>query len=235
MDILSTATAADIAGINSQVAVLPIGSFEQHGDVLPLATDTLIACGIAEAVTRAYSLFLLPPITVSCSHEHAGWPGTVSISSATLHRLVNDIIESLRRSGVTKLVLVNAHGGNYVLANIVQELSVDGPNVALFPGRDDWNKARVDAGLETNAHEDMHAGEIETSMLLHLMPQVVGRTQNADYDGSDRRQHLLTLGMRGYTTSGVIGRPSLGDATKGKLVLESLTLSFAHYLRVLTA
>lgn len=235
MDILSKATAADIAGSKPQLAVLPIGSFEQHGDVLPLATDTLIACGIAEAVSRAYDLFLLPPITMSCSHEHAAWMGTVSISSATLHRVVNDIVESLRRSGVSKLVLVNAHGGNYVLANIVQELSVEGPHVALFPGRDDWAKARADAGLETDAHEDMHAGEIETSMLLHLMPQVVGRTENADHDGSDRRQHLLTLGMRAYTASGVIGRPSLGDATKGKMVLESLTHSFADYLRVLAA
>ncbi|GIH03254.1 creatinine amidohydrolase [Rhizocola hellebori] len=235
MEILSKATAADIAGAKSQVAVLPIGSFEQHGDVLPLATDTLIACGIAEALTREYGLFLLPPITVSCSHEHAAWPGTVSISSATLHRVVNDIVDSLRRSGVSKLVLVNAHGGNYVLANIVQELSVDGPNLALFPGRDDWNKARADAGLETSAHEDMHAGEIETSMLLHLLPEVVGPTQNADHDGSDRRQHLLTLGMRSYTTSGIIGKPSLGDATKGKMVLESLTQSFADYLRVLAA
>jgi len=235
MDILTMATAADVGARSPQVAVMPIGSFEQHGDHLPLATDTLIACGIAETVANAYGLFLLPPITLSCSHEHAGWAGTVSISSITLHHLVNDVILSLRHSGITRVVLVNGHGGNYVLSNIVQELSVDGPNIALFPGRDDWATARVDGGLTSDAHEDMHAGEIETSLLMHLMPEVVGASRmSADCDGSDRRRHLLTLGMRGYTETGVIGNPSLGDATKGKRVLESLARSFHEYLRVLS-
>lgn len=236
MDIVTTATGAEVAAAAPRVAILPIGSFEQHGDHLPLSTDTLIACGIAEAVAGEYGLFVLPPVTIACSHEHSGWVGTVSISAATLHRVVNDIIDSLRRSGISKVVLVNGHGGNYVLANIVQELSVDGPNLALFPGRDDWARARANAGLVTDAHEDMHAGEIETSLLLHLMPGVVRASySSADHDRSDRRTHLLTLGVKGYTETGVIGKPSLADASKGKLVLESLTQSFQDYLRVLSA
>ncbi len=234
MDLLTTATASDIADRASPVAVLPVGSFEQHGDHLPLTTDTLVACGIADAISSAYGLFLLPPITIACSHEHAAWQGTVSISAATLHVLVNDIVRSLARAAVPKLVIVNGHGGNYVLSNIVQELSVDGPNVALFPGRDDWKTARTDAGLVSDGHSDMHAGELETSLLLHLMPSVVRSSHTqADHDGFDPRRHLLTLGMRGYTSSGVIGSPSLGDATKGKLIIDSLVSSFADYLRIL--
>lgn len=235
MEILPRVTSAQVGDARARVAILPVGSFEQHGAHLPLTTDTLIACAIAEAVANAYELFLLPPITVSCSHEHAGWPGTVSISAGTLHHLVNDIVASLRRSGVPKCVLVNGHGGNYVLSNVVQELSVDGPDAALFPGRDDWNTARADAGLTSDGHEDMHAGEIETSLLLHVAPEVVRPEQVApDHGDGEPRPHLLTLGMRGYTRSGVIGRPSLGDAIKGKLVLESLTRSFADHLRVLS-
>lgn len=235
MDILTRASSVEVATDASSVAVLPVGSFEQHGGHLPLTTDTLIACGIAEAVATTYGLFLLPPITIACSHEHAGWPGTVSISAATLHQIINDVIASLRRSGIHKVAVINGHGGNYVLSNIVQELSVEGPNVALFPGRDDWTKAREDAGLISDGHEDMHAGEIETSMLLHLLPEVVRpEFVDSDYQSSDRRRHLLTLGMQGYTKTGVIGRPSLGDKAKGKLVLESLTRSFEDYFRVLS-
>lgn len=235
MDVITSATSSDIATGAWTIAVLPVGSFEQHGEHLPLATDTLIACGIAEAISSAHNLFLLPPITMSCSHEHAGWPGTVSISSATLHMLINDVVRSLHASGIDQLVLVNGHGGNYVLSNVVQELNSGGPSVALFPGRDDWVKARIDGGLVTDGHQDMHAGELEVSLLLHLMPHVVRDTYTqSDHDTGDRRKHLLTLGMRGYTSSGVIGRPSLGDAGKGKLVIDSLLASFQEYLRILS-
>jgi creatinine amidohydrolase len=117
MDLISMATSAEVAATEPWVAVLPIGSFEQHGAFLPLATDTIVACAIAEALAAAYPLLLLPPITVSCSHEHAAWPGTVSISATTLTAVVTDIRNSLQRSGIDRLALVNGHGGNYVLGN----------------------------------------------------------------------------------------------------------------------
>ncbi|MEV0453643.1 creatininase family protein [Catellatospora methionotrophica] len=234
MNILPTTTATEVAAQGARIAVIPVGSFEQHGSHLPLSTDTIIACAIAEAISTSYGLFLLPPIPIACSHEHASWPGTVSISAATLHRLLHDIIDSLHRSGVHKVVIVNGHGGNYVLANVVQELSVDGPNIALFPRPDDWDKARNDADLGSGGHEDMHAGEIETSLLLYLVPAAVKSDyRQADSDGTDRRKHLLTLGLQAYTSTGVVGRPSLADAAKGKAVLDSLTASFAEYLTVL--
>src|SRR5215813_446534 len=102
---ITTATAEDERQRDTSVALLPIGSFEQHGPYLPLATDTLVACAIAHELAQAYPVRLLPPITISCSHEHAAWPGTVSISSQTLHRLVTEIAESLRQNGLHRLVV----------------------------------------------------------------------------------------------------------------------------------
>src|SRR5436309_7426746 len=91
---------------SADVAVLPIGSFEQHGPFLPLTTDTVIACTIAEELAAAHPGLLLPPLTVSCSQEHAAWPGTVSISARTLHIIVTDIADALRAAGIPALILV---------------------------------------------------------------------------------------------------------------------------------
>ncbi|MER6473581.1 creatininase family protein [Streptomyces collinus] len=223
------------AGVSTQVAVLPVGSLEQHGAYLPLTTDTLVACAVAREIADAYPVHLLPPVTVSCSHEHAAWPGTVSISAPTLHAVVRDIAESLRRSGVEALVVVNGHGGNYVLGNVVQEASARGERMGLFPAAEDWETARQRAGVTTSLLTDMHAGEIETSILLHAHPEFVRPGyESADFTADDRR-HLLTVGMSAYTDSGVIGRPSLGSAEKGKELLASLADSFGALFGLLTS
>jgi creatinine amidohydrolase len=117
-------------------------------------------------------------------------------------------------------------------SNLVQEANVGQRRMALYPGRHDWETARHAAGLASSGHDDMHAGEIETSLLLHLCPELV-RDGYQDADHVADRPHLLVLGMGGYTTSGVIGQPSLATAEKGKAVLDSLTASFAETLQVL--
>ncbi|MFG2683826.1 creatininase family protein [Streptomyces sp. NPDC048392] len=232
-------TSADVrergAEVPRQVAVLPVGSYEQHGSYLPLATDTLVACAVARELAAAYPVHLLPPVTIGCSHEHADWPGTVSISAVTLHAVVRDIADSLRRSGVEALVVVNGHGGNYVLGNVVQESSARGERMALFPAAEDWEAARERAGVTTSLLTDMHAGEIETSILLHAHPESVRPGYEAADFVADDRRHLLSLGMSAYTDSGVIGRPSLGSAEKGKELLASLADSFGEYFALLTA
>ncbi|MBC6451201.1 creatininase family protein [Actinokineospora xionganensis] len=228
--LLPLTTTADVRHRAATVAVLPVGSLEQHGPYLPLVTDTVIACTIARELAAAYPVQLLPPVTISCSHEHAAWPGTVSISARTLHSVVTDIADSLRRSGVPNLVIVNGHGGNYVLANIVQE-ALGG--MALFPGTQDWAAARAAAGIETSAGSDMHAGELETSILLHAHPTMVKPGYDTSDWLADDRRHLLTLGMAAYTKSGVVGRPSLASARKGEDLLAGLVAAFADYLAVL--
>jgi creatinine amidohydrolase len=178
-------------------------------------------------------LLLLPPITISCSHEHAPWAGTVSISATTLYAVIRDIRESLSHSGIEKLVLVNGHGGNYVLKNIVQESNMEAHRSVLFPTSETWKQARAEAGISSNDHEDMHAGELETSIILHAKPDVLRSFGDAADWIANERPYLLTVGMAGYTDTGVIGRPSLGTAAKGGAVLESLTRSFKEALAIL--
>jgi creatinine amidohydrolase len=230
---LPTTSSYDLAENPTDTAVLPVGSFEQHGRHLPLATDALIATAIAERIAQDYELLRLPVMPISCSHEHAEFPGTVSISATTLYAVVNDIASSLGRSSVRHLVVVNGHGGNYVLSNVVQEANLGPLRMVLFPVSADWDDARAEAALETSGHEDMHGGEGETSILLHRFPDVVRPGfHEADHVANDRR-HLLSEGMRLYTTNGIIGRPSLATAEKGERLLMAFSRLFKDHLAVL--
>lgn len=230
---LPTATTTEARNLGADVAVLPVGSFEQHGPFLPLTTDTLVATALAARIADTYRLLALPPVTISCSHEHAAWAGTVSISAGTLSAVVGDVAESLQRSGVSRLAVVNGHGGNHVLANTVQEASRDGRRLALFPDLMDWESARERAGIESSLTSDMHAGEAEVSVLLHTHPTLLRDGYASSDHTADDRRHLHTHGMTAYTDTGVIGHPSLATAAKGEALLAHLVELFQGHLTAL--
>lgn len=221
-NIWNTDTAYEIAKRTPQFAVIPVGSLEQHGQHLPITTDTLIAGLIAKSVCDQFNGFLVSPVTVTCSHEHAGFPFSVSISAATLIAVIEDQVASIEAQGIPLTVIVNGHGGNYVIGNIAQELNVSRPRVFLCPGRQHWQEAMDFAGVESSISADMHGGEIETSILMHAMPDVVRESKIEDCESTDRP--LLSLyGMTHYTDSGIIGFPSRATPEKGQKILQKMT------------
>lgn len=233
--ILPVQVTTDPEVVDARPAVLPVGSFEQHGPHLPLVTDTLIAVAIATGISDRYGALQLPPVTFSCSHEHADFAGTVSVSPTTLAAIVADIARSLDQQGVRRLLIVNGHGGNYVLGNLVQQATLvrGGIRIGLFPTREDWNEARQAAGMASDPHDDMHAGELEVSILLAAYPDVVREGWKHDDHTADDRRYLSVLGMSAYTKSGVIGRPSLASPEKGRAALDHLVGAAQHILKIL--
>jgi creatinine amidohydrolase len=234
--LLPATTTTDHDAVRAAVAVLPIGAFEQHGPSLPLVTDTLIAIAIAEAISQHHNVFQLPAIAFGCSHEHSAFPGTVSLSPATLAAVVTDIRTSLAQQGISALIVVNGHGGNYVLGNVVQQANVDGAmRVGLYPSPADWAEARRAGGISSCNHDDMHAGELETSVLLAAHSSYVrDGWQGHDHIAPERR-HLTTVGIGAYTTTGVIGYPSRATAAKGHAVLNHLSQAAQALITLLTS
>lgn len=220
--ILNTKTCYEIADSKPRFAAIPIGSFEQHGKHLPVTTDTLIASLIAKSLCDTHGGLLAAPITASCSHEHAGFPGCLSVSAETLIRIVKDLISSIEKNDITLTILVNGHGGNYVIGNIAQELNSQNPRVFTCPTRSHWESALKYAGVEGTISEDMHGGEIETSILLHAIPEVV-RTDLIEDCDAKIRPFFNFYGIRRYTKNGIIGFPSKATSKKGALLLEGIT------------
>ena len=233
--LLPATTTTDHDTVHAAVAVLPVGAFEQHGPYLPLVTDTLIATAISEAIGQHHVTFRLPPITFGCSHEHSTFSGTLSLGPATLAAVITDISTSLVQQGISALIVVNGHGGNYVLGNVVQQANADGAmRVGLYPGREDWAEARQAAGITSGNRDDMHAGELETSVLLAAYPSYVrDGWQGYDHIAPDCR-YLTTVGIGAYTTSGVIGYPSRATAPKGHAVLDHLGQAAHALITLLT-
>lgn len=210
--------------VNAKLAFLPIGSTEQHGLHLPLNTDGIIAEALASELSKRFEpSYCVPLLPYSASLEHTDFPGCISLRIRTLTAVVTDIIHSLKRSGITDIVIINGHDGNHLLRNIVQELNAEDPHTVWgpFPNRRHWEEAYRRAGMTETISRDMHAGEGETSLLMHLLPEVVKENKREDWDAPDRT-FLETVGMKPYTPNGTIGFPTRATAEKGRLLFQSL-------------
>ena len=106
-------TSAEFAAARPRIALLPLGATEQHGAHLPCGTDTFQVSYLADAFARAYPepVWRLPTLPITVSHMHRGSPGTVWLTNGTLAAVVTDVVLALRHEGITKVVVLNGHGG----------------------------------------------------------------------------------------------------------------------------
>jgi mycofactocin precursor peptide peptidase len=209
---LRTATWPEVAAAERRVLLLPTGSLEQHGPHLPLATDTLVAEAVAARVHAARpEVGLTPAIPVGASGEHEGFPGTVSIGTDALCNLVVEVVR-FAAADWGRVVVVNGHGGNVdALRRAAQLCAQEGRPIEV-----------VHLAL---AGMDAHAGRAETSMLLHLHPELV-RTELAEAGATDPVADLLPAlragGVRAVSPNGVLGDPTGASADEGARWVEGL-------------
>jgi len=214
------------------VALQQIGAVEQHGPHLPVRVDAAINEGI---VSKAVSLIpdellvlILPPMPVGKSNEHLAFPGTLSFSYETLARMWMEIGESVHRAGCRRIVFYNSHGGQPQVMDIVcRELRV---KLGMLAVGCSWF-SMIDASDLFDAREckhGIHAGQSETSIMLHLYPDLVDMTQAKNFvplsvNLEENGAMLTPEGAVGFGwqmqdlhSSGVAGNAAAADAAKGE-------------------
>src|SRR5258708_6129377 len=171
--------------MSSVIAILPVAAIEQHGPHLPVEVDTAINRGVLARAMELLPAYLpvtvLPAMPVGKSNEHISYPGTLTLSAETLIRLWTEIGESVARAGVRKLVLFNSHGGQPPIAPIVApELRAGGSLFLVTCGTYALGRP---AGLfpATELKHGIHGGSGETSMMMHLCPDLGRREHLANF------------------------------------------------------
>lgn len=206
----------DVEEQEPKVALLPTGSTEQHGPHCPLKTDSLIAKEIAKHVADKADILLLPSITVGVSREHSKFPGTLYLSPETFRRQISEIILSAQGSGLRKFVIVNGHGGNvFSIQEICKTLYHKHGVLTL-----EWTWFNA-----ISAKNMGHAGELETSLVKFLKPELISGPIERGSDSWGRRFHgtRVAYDTSNFTRQGVVGNPTKATRENGKKLFDKAT------------
>jgi creatinine amidohydrolase/Fe(II)-dependent formamide hydrolase-like protein len=224
------------------VALLPVGAVEQHGPHLPLDTDAFDAEYLARQVAAACSdpkPLVLPLVPYGVSYHHEDFPGTVSLTNETLARLVYEIGLGAARNGITKLVIVNGHGGNAATLHFAAQMI--NRDARIFTCVDSGETSDREIEARTDTPNDVHAGEVETSTSLAVRPELVQMEAAEAFVPSFSSDYLdFTSEVRvdwyartaRISPSGVLGDPTRASRDKGeelwRLMIDKLVELVEH-------
>ncbi len=224
------ATSAAIGAAQIEIAVFGIGAIEQHGRHLPVATDWIQVKEISRRVAVELNALLLPAIPFSMSECHGPMSGTVWLKPATLSAVLRDVAESLRKQGIRKLLVLNGHGGNFILEPTIQALNQEYPAMRVVMPAEVWAPVEGDKPIFDAPVAGIHAEEIETSMQLYLNPQHV-TSDRVDYAPPVGREFLDYAFMNLISPDGVWGYATYGQAEKGEAAIAAQVQAVIAFAR----
>ncbi|CAN5716397.1 creatininase family protein [soil metagenome] len=218
------------AARSGAVAVLPVGAVEQHGAHLPTGTDALLAARAVAAAIEHTGDIALPVVSYGCSLGHTDhWPGTLSLSVSALTAMMNDIGRWVHASGFRKLIVVNSHATNGPpCQSSLLALRYELPDLRTrFVSLYDIT-TQATAGYLDDA-DDPHANEAETSMVMHIHPELVHLERAVDeVDRTVGR--VFTYSMPQVTVSGVVGSPTAASAASGEVLFTTIVEGITELL-----
>jgi creatinine amidohydrolase len=178
-----------------RVCLVPLGVIEKHGDHLPLGQDTIYIHDVCSLAAEREAAMVFPPYYFGQIHEARHVPGTIAVDGALLLSLLRNVCDEIARNGLDRIILVNGHGGNRDLIGYFLQLTLqERLPYTVYASRIPESMRRA-SGLLTAAN-DGHAGEIETSAMLHLHPELVKLDAFRDYGQTlGRIRHLRDVGI----------------------------------------
>ena len=212
---------------------IPFGSVEEHGEHLPLSTDTIQACEVGRKAAKLIPLFVAPPVHYGNCRSTSCHPGTVSISTGTLKALLKDIVRSLSAQGLRNFIILTGHAGGahrMALQDAGEELLTELSEIRMAVVTE-YDLAAREGGQIIETPGDAHAGEIETSRILHSHPHLVKGRSPEEYPAFP--PGVLVRNKRAYWPGGVWGDPSKATAEKGRLLEDLVVEKVVELVRYL--
>jgi creatinine amidohydrolase/Fe(II)-dependent formamide hydrolase-like protein len=242
---LTSTQIAELPHKDRAVIVLPLASIEQHGPHLPVYTDSIICQEVLgrtlDRLPEDFPIWLLPLLSYGKSNEHIAFAGTMTLAAETLMRVLKEIGASVSRSGFRRLAIVNAHGGNTEVVDFVIRDIREQTKLFVFALHLYLRVATPSVGLsEAEQIYGIHAGDVETSILMHCRPELVNR----ELAPNSIPKHLRTFKQPPFmgpltfawltediAPNGVMGDATVATAAKGAHFLDDAATQTAELLR----
>jgi creatinine amidohydrolase len=217
----------------STVVIVPFGSVEQHGSHLPLSTDTLQASGVAVRAARITPCLVAPPVHYGQCSSTRNHPGTITVSAGTVRSLARDIVGALVNQGVRRIILYSGHAGRIHMAALREaaEGCVRHDESLRIAVVSDLELVKDNCADILDTPNDGHAGEIETSRMMYLHDELVGKPPEEEYPRLPRGQ--VVPDPENYWEGGVWGNPRAATVEKGKLLIERSAEALADIVKSL--
>jgi creatinine amidohydrolase len=217
----------------TKTIIIPFGTTEEHGGHLPLNTDTLIVHEILKRVIKKRKVFLAPPVPYGVCTSTAQHPGTIGISPETLRKLTADLVEDAYLKKLRHFILISGHAGGLHISAIkeVAETLIEklkGIKIAVLSPYDVLFKELM---ALTDTPNDSHAGELETSLVLALAPELVKGRSKEEYPKLPKP--FLVKDKLRYWPGGVWGNPSRATKEKGEKAVRLIVKKIIEIIDVI--
>ncbi|MGO1949720.1 MAG: creatininase family protein [Mycobacteriaceae bacterium] len=250
-----TSPEVELAKARNTLLILPVGACEQHGDALPLSTDSIRADHVALALAEELAsdtgtgsteddgrAFVLPGIDYGVSPHHTALPGTVSLDPRTFIELVTTVAGSVADSGFTRVLVITGHGGNLAALGVAQQTLLASHPDLVFAYSPVSALATESTAALPRTEVSGHSGESETSQVLAINEHLVdsprlsaGATKLDELDPRSRLSRTRTpssaVPFDRYADNGVLGDPRSATAAAGRDILDEVTTTLVDYSR----